>query len=894
MDLAGGRGAVARRGRRLLAWLCVAVCPALITAGPAGAAGRCGHHPWCDTSLSPDERAGLLVQALTLDEKISLLAGGDASVHTGSTNPVPRLDLPPTYVTDGPVGVRQGSSAATALPAPMAAAAAFDEGLARLDGETIGDEAKDKGNDGVLAPTVNVMRTPLNGRSFEAYGEDPFLVSRTTVGWIEGAQSQGVFATVKHFAANNQEGYDPSGQGGSGNVPLGGGTVGTRYVENSIVDERTLREVYLPQFEAAVKEAHTGAVMCSYNRLNSQYACANRHLLTDILREDWGFKGLLMSDWFLATHKQDTASNLNNGLDLEMPSPDSYDPNSVKAALATGQSTEAEVNNHVRNLLRTMFAFGLFDRAAYPNDESRIDKGAHARSAQKVEESAITLLRNQGGALPLDAGKLKSIAVIGPGADTNVVGGGSANVTPYSSVTPLQGIKSRAGSGVQVNYDDGSDAARAADVAKGSNVALVFVADYEIEGADRQCLSLECPDKYGDQDGLIRSVAASQPNTIVVLQTGAPVLTPWRDSVRGLLEAWYPGGQGGSAIARVLFGDVNPSGHLPATFPAHDSDIPTAGDSEKYPGAGENVFYKEGLLVGYRWYDAHGIQPAYPFGAGLSYTTFSYRDLETSDPDTNGTVTASFTVKNTGTRAGDAVPQLYLGAPSGSPLGEPPKWLAGFHRVTLRPGRSARVSIPIRQRSRQYYSPQVGWKDLPGCMPVLIGSSSRDVALRGTTCASGPRCLSRRSRIGPRSIGRVRLRRTHKQLRRVPGLVRKTRRSYRYCVKGGRGVVSAVFSKPRSGRSLLVTTTAPAHGNRGVAAGRRSSRLRRAYPRRRRLGRGLYRAGPHSARLIGIRRGKVRFIAVADRRLIGRRKTLRRYLRLAGVTPKARRHKRRH
>jgi beta-glucosidase len=871
--------------------ICVVIV-GLVGAGTAGAAGRCGNHPWCNTSLSPDERAGLLVGALTLDEKISLLAGSDAAGHTGASAAIPRLDVPPTYVTDGPVGVRQGSTPATALPGPTAAAATFSERLAFLHGETIGNEAKGKGNDGVLAPTVNMMRTPLNGRSFEAYGEDPFLVSRTAVGWIKGAQSQGVFATVKHFAANNQEGYDPSGQTGGGTLPLGGGSVGARYIENSIVDERTLREVYLPQFEAAVREAHSGSVMCSYNRLNGQYACANKHLLTDILRNDWGFKGLLMSDWFLATHKQDTATNLNNGLDLEMPNPNSYDPNSVKLALATGQSTEAEVTEHARNLLRTMFAFGLFDRAGYPNDENRIDKAAHARTAQQIEESAITLLRNKDGALPLDAGKLGSVAVIGAAAKTNVVGGGSANVTPYSNVTPFDGITRRAGGGVQVKYDDGSDAARAADVAKGSSVALVFAADYEVEGTDRQCLSLECPNKYGDQDALIRAVAASQPNTIVVLQTGAPVLTPWRDSVKGLLEAWYPGEQGGTAIARMLFGDVNPSGHSPATFPKQDGDIPTAGDPEKYPGQGENVFYKEGLLIGYRWYDAHGIQPAYPFGAGLSYTSFSYSGLEMSDPDTGGTVTASFTVKNTGERTGDAVPQLYLSAPSTAAVSEPPKWLAGFNRVTLAPGKSARVKIAIRQRSRQYYSPAAnGWKDLQGCMPVLIGTSSRDIVLRGTTCATGSRCLARRSPIGPRNIGRVRLNRTRKQLRRLPGLVRRTKRSYRFCVKGGKGVVSAVFSK--KGRSLLVTTTAPRHGNRGVLAGGRSARLRKAYRHRRRLLAGVYRANPKSARLIGVRGKRVRFIAVANRRLIRKHKTLKSYLRLAGVVPKAKKHKRR-
>jgi beta-glucosidase len=693
-----------------------------MTAAPAHAAGRCGTHPWCNISLSADERAGLLLNALTPDERISLLAGDDlfggvggAETHTGTSDGVPRVQLPTMYLTDGPVGVRQGS--ATAMPTPMALAATFDPQLGSAYGGVIGNEARDKGNDVVFAPTVNVMRTPLGGRTFEAYGEDPFLVARMTVGWINGAQAQGVIANVKHFAANNQEGYagpiaDLSGPG----QPLGPPAIqGNRLTENSEVDERTLREVYLPQFEAAVKDAHVGSVMCSYNRLNGQYACENEHLLHDVLG-GWGFKGFVIADYGAA---HNTIASLNNGLDFEPWPGFAYSPTAVKAALASGQASMDEVDTHVRNVLRTLFAYGFFDRAAYRNDDSQIDKQAHAQTAQRVEESAVTLLENR-GVLPLDPLKVKSVALIGKDADGFKTGGGSGNVTPFSFTTPRQALEQR---GVKVSYDDGSDSARAAALAKSSDVTILFASDYETEGTDRRCLTLECPNQ-GDQDGLIEQVAAANPKTIVVLETGGPVLTPWRDKIGALLEAWYPGEQGGTAIARVLFGDTDPAGRLPVTFPQQEGDIPTAGDPEKYPGVAENVKYKEGVLVGYRWYDANNITPAFPFGYGLSYTSFDYRNLRVTP------TSVSFDVKNVGTRAGSDVPQLYLGLPAQPGVVEPPKMLKGFQRVTLAPGQTQHVTLPVTARALSYWNVAASdWRVAPGCVSVMVGHSSRDIQL---------------------------------------------------------------------------------------------------------------------------------------------------------------------
>src|SRR5437762_3413593 len=535
-----------------------AVLLMIASAGGADAAGRCGDHPWCDTSLPANTRAGLLLEQLTQDEKISLLAGddlfgvgGQAGSHTGTSNGVPRVDLPTIYYTDGPMGVRSGM--ATAMPAPVGLAATWDPTLAARYGATVGNEAKRKGNDVVFAPTVNIMRTPLGGRTFEGYGEDPWLVSRMAVAWIEGAQSEGVIANVKHFAANNQEGMGPAPQG----TPLGVGVVGDRFTVNAVVDERTLREIYLPAFEAAVNEANVGSIMCSYNRLNGQYACENEHLLETILRQDWRFAGYVLSDYG-AAHANGTAASLNDGLDFEPWPGVCYSPLQVGLALAASLASPATVDGHVRRILRTLFAYGAFDRDAYPYDDGLIDKVGHAAVAAEVEEAALTLLESDGRILPLDLEDpgLRSIAVIGADADAFQSRGGSAGISPFSYDTPLQVIRSRAEAhGATVSYADGSDQAAAAATAAAADVALVFVSDISGEGADKPFMALDCgffPPRA--QDALIDAVATANPNTIVVLEVGAPVLTPWRARVKAILEAWIPGESAGTAIADVGFG----------------------------------------------------------------------------------------------------------------------------------------------------------------------------------------------------------------------------------------------------------------------------------------------------------------------------------------------------
>jgi beta-glucosidase len=724
-----------------------AVLVLLVTAAvpAASAAGRCGDHPWCDTSLDADARAALLLAALTQEEKVALLggdepfgvAGGDHT-HTGTSNGVPRVGLPTTYYSDGPVGPRQGRT--TAMPIPMALAATFDPRLAFRHGATIANETKLKGNDVIFAPTVNIMRTPLGGRTFEAYGEDPHLVTRLGVEWIRGAQSEGVIANVKHYAANNQEGdAGPAANVSEPGQPLGPPNAsGNRFTVNAVIDERTLREVYLPHFEAAVKEADVGSVMCAYNRVNGQYACENEHLLEEVLKGEWGFDGYVLADYGAA---RNTPALLQNGLDFEPWPGIAYGPAPVTLALASGQATPELIDEHVRRILRTAFAYGFFDREAYRDDDAQIDKAAHARTAQAIEESAITLLKNHDRALPLERRKLSSIAVIGADADEFKTGGGSGAVRPFAPKTPREAIAAWAGPGIETRYDDGSDADRAAAVAQESDVAIVFAGDYQSEFSDKDCLSLQCPPYRGDQDGLIEAVAAANPDTIVVLMTGGPVLTPWRDRVKAIAEAWYPGQEGGPAIARVLFGEADPGGRLPATFPQQEADIPTAGDPEKYPGVAENVHYKEGVLVGHRWYDANGIEPAFPFGFGLSYTRFRFRDVRVRKTGPRR-ARVRVTVVNRGRRRGYAVPQLYLALPEpAAGVVQPPKQLKGVRKLSLRPGQRRRITFRLRRRDLSYWDEAAnGWRVAPGCYGVMVGRSSRHVAGRGTLPIGGARC----------------------------------------------------------------------------------------------------------------------------------------------------------
>lgn len=682
--------------------------------------------PWCDASRSPEERAAATVAAMTPRERTLLLSGRLLNVSGRvSTQPVARVGLPAAKAVDGPVGVRQGL--ATAMPTGLALAATFDEGHAAASGRVVGTEARVKGNAFSLGPTVDIVRDPRAGRSFEGFGEDPWLASQIAVGWIRGLRAAKTLATVKHFAANNQEGAGP----GSPDWFIGLGGQGNRYVQNSIVDDRTLREIYLPPYEAAVRQAGAEAVMCAYNRVNGPKACASQPLIRDILRGEWGFRGLVMSDWILATPGVPPGDLLRAGMDLEMPFGLSYAPVALQSLVRLRQLRQEQIDARARTIVATLIGGGLLDDPP-PPDEGQIDAGtaaAHAAVAEEVAGDAAVLLRND-GVLPLDREETRRIAIVGRGATEFVTGGGSSKVQPTRSATLAQGIAAQAPD-ARLRVVPRADIDAAVAAARDADVAVVAVRTWESEGADRPCLTLapDCAGPYGDQDALVRAVAAVQPRTVVVSQSGAPILMPWRGDVAAILQGWYGGQANGAALAAVLFGERDPGGRLPVTFPASEADLPTAGDRSRYPGtAGQNVFYREGVFVGYRWYDAQGIAPAYPFGFGLSYTRFAYDDLQIEGGDP---LVVSARVRNTGARPGTEVAQLYVGIPSGPGMDQPPSQLKGAQRVRLGPGASERVRFEVDARARSTWDAgRRAWVRPPGCTEIKVGASSRDLPLR--------------------------------------------------------------------------------------------------------------------------------------------------------------------
>lgn len=722
------------RRRRGVTVSVVVLVVALVGAAPARAQAR-DHpcppgtdRPWCDDTLDPDRRADLLLAELTTDEKISLLGGeelfgaaGEEGSHTGTSHGIDRLGLPTMYFSDGPVGPRQGQG--TQMPSPMSLASTFSADAARRHAAVIGTEVRLKGNDVVFAPAVNLMRTPLNGRTFEYFGEDPTLSSLITAGWVQGVQAEGIIGSVKHYAVNNQEGVGVAAPG----APIGAGVIGSRVTLDAQVDERTMREMYLPSFRAAV-DAGVGTVMCAYNRVNSDYACENEVLLRQILKGDWGFDGFVLSDYGAA---KNTIDSLNQGLDLDIWPGIVYSPTSVQAALASGLVTMETVDEHVHRILRTMFAFGLFDREPYLDDDTRVDVDLHHDVAGQLAAEGTVLLRNDGGILPLDETAISTLAVIGPEADLIKDGGGSSAIDAYRTTTPLQALVDRLGQD-RVVVHDGSDADAAAAVAAAADVAVVVVGDNMTEGKDKTAPTLDADQVDGiDRDALVSAVADTQPRTVVAMQAGGPVLTPWREQVPGILQLWYPGQNGGTALARVLFGEVDPGGRLPATFPVAAEDLPTAGDPRQYPGVAEVAVYSEGVLIGYRHFDANGIDPAFPFGHGLSYTTFELDGLRVrpAPAGSDAMTTVSYTVSNTGDRTGTAVPQVYVGlpAPDATTI-QPPRQLRHAARVELDPGQARRVTAELGPDDLSYFDVEAGgWRVAPGCYTIELGYSSRNL-----------------------------------------------------------------------------------------------------------------------------------------------------------------------
>ncbi|HZB89204.1 MAG TPA: glycoside hydrolase family 3 C-terminal domain-containing protein [Terracidiphilus sp.] len=703
--------------------------------------------PWMNTSLPPEQRAELVLKEMTLDEKIALLHGNGMAhaeqwqmplTHltnggAGYTEGVPRLGIPPILISDAAYGVRDSGANgryATALPSDLGAASSWNPQAACAYGSLIGRELRAQGYNMTLGGGVNLTREPRNGRTFEYAGEDPLLAGTMVGNLMRCEQAEHVMGDIKHYALNDQE---------TG-----------RNIVNVVIGKRAMQESDLLAFHIAIGIAHPAAVMCSYNRVHGDYACENPYLLRDVLKGEWGFKGFVISDWG-GTHSTVKASAA--GLDQEQPLADFYGP-ALRAAVDAGTVPMSEIDDHARRVLYSEFLSGIVD---HPVEKSVVDVEGGLALAQKIEEHSIVLLRNEHGILPLDASWIHRIAIIGGHADVGMIsGGGSAQVDPpggnaimppgqgathwqdhiWFPTSPLKALRASMPEAA-IDYNSGDNPAAAAAFAKNADVAIVFAAQWESEGVDLPSLAL--PDH---QDALIAAVAAANPHTIVVLETGTAVTMPWLDHVSGVVEAWYAGSSGHIALANVLTGAVNPTGKLAMTFPRSEADLPRpviaplsaedegqgngAVNDKAHEGSKYSVHYDEGLEVGYKWYETEHKPPLFPFGFGLSYTTYAYSGLKVDDAKR----AVSFTVRNTGKRAGTEIAEVYATLPAAA--GEPFKRLAGWTRVELQPGESKTVTVPISTEVLAIFNEKKnGFELLPGAYGVLAGPSSVETPLRG-------------------------------------------------------------------------------------------------------------------------------------------------------------------
>lgn len=652
-----------------------------------------------------------LISKMTLEEKAGVCSGLDF----WHTKPVERLGVPSVMVSDGPHGLRKQDTAgdhlgindsikAVCMPAACATAASFDRELIAHMGEAIGDSCQHEELAVVLGPAVNIKRSPLCGRNFEYFSEDPYLAGEMSASYINGVQSRNVGTSIKHFAANNQE--------------------HRRMSSSSNVDERTLREIYFPAFEISVKKAQPWTVMCSYNRLNGTYASEHPWLLTDVLRGEWGFEGYVMSDWGAVS---DRVAGVAAGLDLEMPGSGGINDKKIVEAVRSGKLDEAVVDQAVERILEITYRY--LDNA---KPETPWDQEADHQLSAQIAAECMVLLKNE-GVLPLS--KEDDIAFIGEFAKKpRFQGGGSSHINSFkitSAMDAAEGLKVSYAQGYSADKDEATDEmiAEAVEAAKAAKVAVVFAGlpdAYESEGYDRTHMAMPAC-----QNKLIEAVAAANANTVVVLHNGSPVEMPWIDKVKGVLEAYLGGQAVGQAVVKILFGDVNPSGHLPETFPVKLSDNPSY---LYYGGEGNEADYREGIFVGYRYYDKKDMEVLFPFGYGLSYTTFACSNLRLSASEITDqeTLTATVTVTNTGTCAGKTVVQLYVGDKVSSVL-RPVRELKGFEKVALAPGESKDISFVLYKRAFAYWNTELGdWHVETGEFTIEVGQSSRDIEVCGT------------------------------------------------------------------------------------------------------------------------------------------------------------------
>jgi len=688
-------------------------------------------------SLTTEQKIDSLLALMTLEEKVSMIHAS-SSFTSGA---VPRLGIPEWTMSDGPHGVRKehgrgwvGSESpeyfATYLPVGVSLASTWNPELGYAFGKVLGEEAKYRGKDVILGPGINIFRTPLNGRNFEYLSEDPYLVSKMVVGYIQGVQDQNVAACVKHYLANNQE--------------------TDRNTVSVEMSERTLREIYLPGFAAAVKEGGVYTLMGAYNKFRGQYCTHHEYLINKVLKEELAFDGAVISDWG-AVHS--TIEALKFGTDVEMGTDLSQGPikdygkffmgDTVKSLVKSGVVNESLIDDKVRRILRIMYrtkVIGGGDRGA-----GSFNTPEHQATALKIAEEAIVLLKNEGNLLPLNKSAVKNVAIIGANASRKQGGGGgSSQVNAKYEITPLQGVEKMLFENVQVTYAEGYEVAKdgksnadkikeAVDAAKKSDASILVCGwihgytdlwegnAYDAESVDKPNMFLP----FG-QDELISAVLKANPNTVVVIMGGGPVdVTKWIDKARAVLFAGYPGMEGGNALGKIIFGEVNPSGKLTMTFPKKLEDSPAHAIGE-YPGKDNVVHYNEGIMVGYRYFDTKKVEPQFAFGHGLSYTTFLYENLQLTKGD-NQSVVATVTVRNTGNRAGGEVVQLYVKDMESS-VERPAQELKGFQKVFLQPGESKDIIVTLSVDAFRFFDEKkMEWVLEPGKFQIMAGSSSRDI-----------------------------------------------------------------------------------------------------------------------------------------------------------------------
>ncbi|MEY9893107.1 beta-glucosidase [Catenulispora sp. MAP5-51] len=676
--------------------------------GGTGNGGN-GVCPWVGSTAPVAQRVQQVLTTMNQTEEFTLLSGDGGSSYIGQVAAIPNLCIPPMNMQDGPTGVGDGTGGVTAYPDGESAASTWDPALIQQEGTAMGAEFAGKGVNVSLGPTTNLVRDPRWGRTYETYGEDPFLAGQITSAQVRGLQSQGVQAMVKHVAAYDQETY-----------PNGG--------NNETVSNQALQELYLAPFESTIAQSAPASFMCSYAVVNGSASCQNSYMQTKSLDGAADYGGYITSDWGA---DYNNVASVVGGMDIGMPFPGSI-PTDLANAVKAGTLSQYAVNAAVSRILTQMFAFGMFDNPASGSLSNTVTSAAHQQTALQLGQEGTVLLKNN-GLLPLNPTSAKTVAVIGTdgGAGVEIAGGGSGTVTSANTIWPVTGIQNAVGPNVKVTYTQGddngtTDIPQAVSAAQAANDAIIYVSAPEGEESDLKTLDLSAADET-----MISDVAAVNPNTIVVINSGSPVVMPWLNSVAGVFENWYGGGETGAAVASLIFGAANPSGKLPVTFPSSLSQVP-AQTTAQWPGTPTGPVYSEGVNIGYRWYQSQNITPAFPFGFGLSYTKFSFSNLAVGGFNANGQATVTATVTNTGSVAGAEVAQMYVGDPAASQ--DPPNQLAGFQRVMLNPGQSATVTFPLSIHNLASWSATDNqWEAQAGSYAIRVGDASSNLPLTGST-----------------------------------------------------------------------------------------------------------------------------------------------------------------